>query len=419
MTKQIEVPDTTTLPAEVRAGMLEEQKSMFMNVALFEHGLRVATMFSKSTMIPEHFKGNVGNCMIALNMAERFGVDIFMMMQNIYVIGGKPGLEGKLVIALINQCGKFTPLQYKFEKDSKGKVIACTAFATHKETREKLEQTVTWEMVQAEGWDKKPGSKWKTIPTLMFQYRSATFFARTYCPEVILGMQTTDEIFDFVDMKKTDNGSYQVSEAGETAFDTSEFDRLVSEKIDYPDTILDKFLEQTAKAQDITVNELKAEAAMAFDNFWTAFEQWRKKEYPPLFIEKDEADSSDKNAHAEKAAVLCEAISQTENINHLDNWKNKHQHEIDALDEKNSDVVTRAIDAREKYFGETNDKKNTDAEGKKLIKANKTFDAIRQKDLENFDKARVSAGIKGSHIASLEDFDRFLVCYGELKESQN
>jgi len=186
--------------------------SLFLDVERFEFAQRVAKMLATATMVPEHFRNNIGNCMVALNLADRFKVDIFMLMQNVYVVHGKPGLEGKLVIALINQCGKFTPLQFRIENDKDGKPISCTAYATHKETKEKLEQTVTWEMVKAEGWDRKAGSKWLTMPSLMFQYRSATFFARVYCPEVILGMQTIDEIFDFVDMKKAADGIYEPSE---------------------------------------------------------------------------------------------------------------------------------------------------------------------------------------------------------------
>ena len=184
--------------------------SLFLDVNRFEFAQRVAAMLAKSTMIPEHFRNNIGNCMIALNLAERFMADPFMVMQNVYVVHGKPGLEGKLVIALVNQSGKFTPLQYKFTRDNDGKATACTAYATHLETKEKLEQTVTWDMVHAEGWDKKAGSKWLTMPELMFQYRSATFFARVYCPEVILGMQTTEEIFDFTNMTNQD-GTYKVN----------------------------------------------------------------------------------------------------------------------------------------------------------------------------------------------------------------
>jgi hypothetical protein len=51
-------------------------------------------------------------------------------------------------------------------------------------------------MVKKEGWLDKPGSKWKTMPELMFQYRSAAFFGRLHCPEILMGMQTLEEVID-------------------------------------------------------------------------------------------------------------------------------------------------------------------------------------------------------------------------------
>ena len=55
------------------------------------------------------------------------------------------------------------------------------------------------QMAKDEGWYGKAGSKWKTMPELMLQYRSAAFFQRTYAPEISMGMQTVEEIRDVVD----------------------------------------------------------------------------------------------------------------------------------------------------------------------------------------------------------------------------
>jgi hypothetical protein len=38
--------------------------------------------------------------------------------------------------------------------------------------------------------------QWKSVPRLMITYRAATYFARVHCPEVLLGMQTTEEMQD-------------------------------------------------------------------------------------------------------------------------------------------------------------------------------------------------------------------------------
>ena len=51
-------------------------------------------------------------------------------------------------------------------------------------------------MVKGEGWLDKSGSKWKTMPEQMFTYRAASFFARKYCPDVLMGLQTVEEVRD-------------------------------------------------------------------------------------------------------------------------------------------------------------------------------------------------------------------------------
>jgi hypothetical protein len=177
-----------------------ENKSLLFDVTRFEHAQRVAKMLTSSTMVPEQFRGseNMGNCIIALNLADRLGLDPFMLMQKMYIIHGKPGIEAQLAIALINKSGKFSPLQFCLIGE--GLERECTASATHLTTKEKCSQVVGMKMAQSEGWLSKSGSKWKTMPDLMLQYRSATFFARIYCPESLLGLQTSDEIYDIIDV---------------------------------------------------------------------------------------------------------------------------------------------------------------------------------------------------------------------------
>ena len=183
------------------------QDNLFFDVERFEFAQRVATMFSKSTMVPDHFQNNIGNCMIGLNYAARIRADPFMTMQQMYIIHGRPAIQGVLVISLVNQCGRFEPLE--FDQDETG----CTAFAKEIKSGKILRGTrITMDMVRAEGWLDKKGSKWKTMPEQMFRYRAAAFFARAFCPEVMLGMETREEVLDITDMAKSENGTYQVSE---------------------------------------------------------------------------------------------------------------------------------------------------------------------------------------------------------------
>jgi glucose-1-phosphatase len=49
-------------------------------------------------------------------------------------------------------------------------------------------------MARAEGWTSN--TKWKNMPEQMLGYRAASFFARLYCPDAMMGFQTIEEVED-------------------------------------------------------------------------------------------------------------------------------------------------------------------------------------------------------------------------------
>ena len=158
----------------------------------FAHIQRVAKMFASSSLIPDTFKGNIPNCTIALEMAHRMGANPMAVMQNLYIVHGRPGWSSQFIIACLNQCGKFSPLRFRIVGDGDNK--ECVAWAKELETGETLDgPPVSISMAKKEGWYSKNGSKWQTMPDLMLRYRAATFFGRLYAPDLLMGMKTAEE----------------------------------------------------------------------------------------------------------------------------------------------------------------------------------------------------------------------------------
>jgi hypothetical protein len=173
--------------------------SMFQTKESFEHIQRVATMFSKSELVPKKYQGNVGNCVIALEMANRMGASPLMVMQNLDVIQGKPGWSSKFLIATLNSCGKFSPLRYEEDDKNGGRT---RAWAYDLKNNEKVFGTwISMEMAKAETWIDKAGSKWKTMPEHMRKYRAASFFVNEFAPDVSMGLQTIEEVYDITPMQ--------------------------------------------------------------------------------------------------------------------------------------------------------------------------------------------------------------------------
>lgn len=160
---------------------------------------RIATMLSNSTLVPKQYQGNMGNCVIALNMAARIGADPLMVMQNLYVVHGNPSWSAQFLIACFNKCGRFSSLRYEFGGKEGEDSWSCRAWAVEKESGERLDGTVvSIAMAKKEGWFGKTGSKWQTMPQQMLMYRAASWFVRAYAPEIAMGLHTAEELRDSV-----------------------------------------------------------------------------------------------------------------------------------------------------------------------------------------------------------------------------
>lgn len=176
----------------------------FANSEQFQMAKQAAEMLASSSMVPAAYQNNPGSCFIAINTALRLRMDPLMVMQNLYVVHGTPSWSGKFAIALIQTCGKFTGIKFE-ERRAGERLVEMRLVATKKETGEECRGVwVTEEMAKKEKWLEKNGSKWATMPELMYRYRAAAFFARTECPEVLNGLSVEGEAEDIAGKSQPD-----------------------------------------------------------------------------------------------------------------------------------------------------------------------------------------------------------------------
>lgn len=190
----------------------------FDTVKGFEAMQRMAKLFTSSSIVPETYRGNSptsqGNAVIALDMALRMGANPLMVMQNLYVVHGRPAWSAQFLIATLNQSGKFSALRYEFQGQEGQDEWGCRAVSTELATGEKLTgPLITIGLAKKEGWYNKNGSKWQTMPELMLRYRAASWFVRAYAPEIAMGLQTAEEVADTYDMERVKDGAYAISSA--------------------------------------------------------------------------------------------------------------------------------------------------------------------------------------------------------------
>jgi hypothetical protein len=175
----------------------QPNNTAFANASSFELAQRMARALTSSNLVPTTFQGdaNIGSAMIALEIAQRLGSSPLMVMQNLNVINGRPAWSSQFIIAALNSCGRFSSL--RFEVTGEGDEKGCVAWVYDKASGDRLDgPPVSIAMAKAEGWYSKAGSKWKTMPDLMLRYRAAAFFGRLYAPDILMGMQSVEEVVD-------------------------------------------------------------------------------------------------------------------------------------------------------------------------------------------------------------------------------
>jgi len=203
------VKEHAALMKEKPTGDLSEG-DLFFNVEKFEHAYRVAKLLGTAKMLPAHFQGdeNIGNLMLGLSFALRVKQDPLMVLQHVYIVHGRMGIEAQLAISLINNCKRFSPLQWRMEGEAMTRKATC--YATNIATGEVCEMYCDMAMAKAEGWSTKAGSKWLTMPEQMFMYRAASWLVRAYAPELSMGLHTAEEIHDVYDTRASEDGTFEV-----------------------------------------------------------------------------------------------------------------------------------------------------------------------------------------------------------------
>lgn len=203
----------------------DNQTQKIDNVSILTNGelfnrLRTLSevMANSGNFVPEHYRGKPDACMAVVMQAARWGMDPFAVAQKTFIVGnsGVLGYEAQLVNAVINTMaptkdrihfewfgewenivGRFvekTSSQNKKYiapgwnlKDEAG--VGVRAWATLKGESEPRELVLMLSQAQV-----RNSTLWATDPRQQLAYLAVKRWARLYCPDVILGVYTADEI---------------------------------------------------------------------------------------------------------------------------------------------------------------------------------------------------------------------------------
>lgn len=148
--------------------------------------MRYAEVISNSNMLPDKFKGNPANVLMANEIAQSMGETVWVTMTELYFVGNVPTFSAKYMRTRTRQAGHILRESY----DPKTMTATCTIIRNDDPD---YEHVVTWDRAKATShglWDK---GHWKKNHELMLKNRAVSECVREACNEVMGGVDYTPE----------------------------------------------------------------------------------------------------------------------------------------------------------------------------------------------------------------------------------
>ena len=148
--------------------------------------MRHAEVLSNSNMLPDKFKGNPANVLMAKEIANSMGETPWVTMTELYFVGNTPTFSAKYMRTRVRQAGHI--LRESFDEAT----MTATCVIIRSDDPE-YEHVVTWNKAKAVAhglWDK---GHWKKNPQLMMKNRAVSECVREACNEVMGGVNYTPE----------------------------------------------------------------------------------------------------------------------------------------------------------------------------------------------------------------------------------
>ncbi|RKG45923.1 hypothetical protein D7V68_14935 [Acinetobacter cumulans] len=163
---------------------------------------RTAEIMAGSRMtVPKHLQGNVGDCMAIIMQAAQWQMNPYAVAQKTHMVNNVLGYEAQLVNAVITSRAPVKE-RLHFEwygdwskvngKDDKSPTVGVRVSATLR--GENAPRVIDISMAQVGPVRNSP--LWVADPRQQIAYLATKRWARLYCPDVILGVYTPDEVIE-------------------------------------------------------------------------------------------------------------------------------------------------------------------------------------------------------------------------------
>lgn len=164
--------------------------------------------------VPKYFRGNPGLCLRVCVQSDAWGFDPFAVADKAYSVGDRLGYESQLVHAVIE---RHAPLEGRLRHHFKGDGAEMVCVVVGKMIGE--QDPFEWESPPIGQIKTKNSPEWVNNPRKQLYYHTSRDWARVYCPDVLLGVYSRDEL----------DGDYGPTRARDVGGNTSIAERLAGE----------------------------------------------------------------------------------------------------------------------------------------------------------------------------------------------
>lgn len=193
--------NTNIIAAEQTPTTISASNAVFNVQALGQLTAFAELMAKSAVTVPKHLAGKPADCMAIVMQAMQWGMNPYAVAQKTHLVNGVLGYEAQLVNAVISSSSAIVG-RFHYEYGGDWEKIA-----GKKDGRDELglfvrvgavlrgEADITWgENIYLADITTRNSPLWKTAPKQQIAYLAVKYWARLYCPEVILGVYSPDEV---------------------------------------------------------------------------------------------------------------------------------------------------------------------------------------------------------------------------------
>ncbi|MGG2078200.1 RecT family recombinase [Lelliottia nimipressuralis] len=248
--------NTNIITTEQAPNTISASNAVFNVQALGQLTSFAELMAQSAVTVPKHLAGKPADCMAIVMQAMQWGMNPYAVAQKTHLVNGVLGYEAQLVNAVISSSSAIVG-RFHYEYGGDWEKIA-----GKKEGRDELglyiqvgavlrgEDDITWgEPIYLADITTRNSPLLKTAPKQQIAYLAVKYWARLYCPEVILGIYSPDEVVQ--PAEKEINPAPQRVSLTKISGDTVTTTQTAEESAVNIDALADDFRDRIEAAQDV------------------------------------------------------------------------------------------------------------------------------------------------------------------------